>query len=551
MLTQPDAHKGAAAIHLDTLLHGSPGTGKSMWYKCLINEIEDYVMVLELDRSFQNQLADWFTGLFEYANTQQNEDGTPRRTYLIIDELDGVITQTAKVRNASVKKDWQSLQSYPNMTIIATTNSPKESPLAVIQRFTDPVEYNPRTPDLIVQVMKSKCEEWKEDNPYTMTDIEWVEVAHLMEPVLDDPQCPREIWTTVHSKAARKAVGDGSNMITVDTFKAVLKTMTKQETHVSEWFNATFKHGGVPEGVGPGVAMFLKEIYDIMPANVKKSLFPNESVAAKARTWTSPFDAIQEHRDGVEKLMAHISSACGQTITQRCNPSQNGSKFYELKRAPVYDEIDKDKVVGYKQAKSVKQTARGGEYIQWVTFIPNWLPGSMQARCVELARQFGFKDEVLNTTTFWEIPLTPPISQLPDHAYTRNQVTLEINLLADTLKAKINGGFYGNAVYFDEDVIRTICHLRIYNAQYFDKPHTFELVSIPGNIAEGSSSVQCMIRDGSEQVSVSLPTYQCKQLFTNRLQEMVDDENAKKVLAAKGKHVVHNPVPRRPPLNLS
>ena len=502
---------------MDTLLYGAPGTGKSMMYKCLVNELQEHVTFIEVDR-FDTNDAGWFRDLFEFANTRFNPDGTHRQTYVIIDELERVVTKTSEVRNNTIKNTWQSRATYPFMTLIATTNFREKLPDAIITRFQLSIEFNPRTTEMVAAILKDKCEK-ETQNKFSLSDADYKQVAKGVEPVLQDQYCPREIWETLIIKAAEFACSERSD-ITLSHFEQALGTMTKKiqdgVVEIREWCRDTFNSSSY----GSETALYLEDVYNCMPSEVKIAFGFKPEVTRSV--WTSFENNSANHKDAVAKTVLYVGEAIGTPLTLQ-NSSQ--TKKYQLSREPAGKDPTTGELIGHKEKRSDENAKKTGQYVIRVGFKPYWVPGSKEARCIEFARRFsffGFKEDFLNSTAFFKIPLHPPCPFK--------------SLLADIMSDK------GPMV----DIVENVFHLLRTNSKYFVANNTpYKLVSIQ---FVSDAQVTCTLRDGSGQeiARVIIPTYQCKELFRARLQEM-DDENAKKVLADKGKPLIK--VPRRPPPN--
>tara|TARA_R110002049_G_scaffold148339_2_gene311297 strand:- start:308 stop:2545 length:2238 start_codon:yes stop_codon:yes gene_type:complete len=506
------AYVGKAAVPMDTLLYGPPGTGKSMMYKCLINELQEHVTFMVVDR-FDTHDAGWFKGLFEYANTRLNPDGTPRRTYVIIDELERVVTKTAEVRNNTIKNAWQSLDSYKYMTLIATTNFRDKIPQAIATRFQDSIEFNARTTEMVAAILKDKCEKVTQ-NVFDMSDADYKQVAKGVEPILQDPYCPREIWETLIIKAAEFACSERIN-ITLSHFKQALGTMTKKiqdnVDKIREWCRATFSSSSY----GSETGLFLEDVYNYMPSEVKIALGFKPEV--NRSVFTSFDNTSANHKDAVAKTVHYLGDAIEKNLTLQ---NSSSSKKYHLWRDTKKDGTT-GKLINYEEKRSKEQVKKTGQYVIGVGFKPCWALDSEQARCIESVRRFGFTEDLLNSSTFFKIPHLNPM--YPDTFTHMLRFAPE-----------------------PTDIATNICHLLFENSKYFVANNApYKLVSIQ---SVDDDEVRCTLTlgdvSGKAISSVCMPPYQCQVLFRTRLLEMGDD-NAKKVLAAKKKNTVK--VPRRLP----
>ena len=495
------AYKGEAKKHMDTLLYGPPGTGKSMMYKCLINALQEYCTFIEVDR-FDTHDASYFPGLFEYANTRVNEDGTPRQTYVIIDELERVVTDTAKVRNNTIKNAWQGIASYPNMTLIATTNFREKLPQAIVTRFQDPIKFNPRTTEMVAAILKDKCDKATE-NTFTMSDADYKEVAKGVEPLLQDRYCPREIWEMLIIKAAEYACSEGID-ITMSHFQRVLGTMNEQVKNNAAMIRDCVRSIFNASTYGTETALYIQDAYNLLTSDVKNALGFQSNPPLSV--WTKPTNTSADHQTAVAKLVSYLGDASGKGLMLM---NSTTTKKRQLSRQPDID-TNTNEIIGYQESLSAaKNNSR--QYVIGVGFKPCWKEGSKNARCIETARHFGFKETLLTSTAFLNIPVKSAVKDLTALTFA--------SLIMDYPEPMM--------------IAQEICHMLRTKPEYFDSTRTvYQLVEIREVLTD---SVHCCLRRDVlgtevEDVWTLIPLDDCIAVFEKDLLRM-GDENAKKVLA--------------------
>jgi len=96
----------------------------------------------------------------------------PGPSIIWIDEVDSVLSKTAKVRTENVQRIWEDQTSLPNVLFMLCTNLPDKLPAAIRSRGANRIDFAPLNADAQLTIILDMFEA-NPDNPITMTDADW------------------------------------------------------------------------------------------------------------------------------------------------------------------------------------------------------------------------------------------------------------------------------------------------------------------------------------------------------------------------------------------